>query len=197
MGKVVAVVSDKFLRDRCVWVQFGDGALDVGDQCVCGSRDIVRLHRHWARCTECRRLLEINNPDREVDADAAGTVPEPFGSPADVQRPTTLKGLDAFEGLTLYRYRIAEDVEQCFGIGRRPGDARFLVSVRFPLEDGRRIPDPGVPGQWLYTFTKAALGDFAELLDLANLDDGARVSWRIDEDPGPRAHSDFEEPAPG
>jgi hypothetical protein len=194
MGKTVVVVADKLQRDRWVWLQFADGAIDVGDRCVCGSRDLERLHRHWARCRACGRLLDINNPDHQPGGGDAAA--EPFDAAPDApQPPRTVKGLDAFGNLTLYRFGIDEDVEHCLGVGNR-GTARILVSVKFPLEDGRRIPDPGTPGHWLYSFAKASLEEFGGLLDVANLEDRTPVSWRIDEDPGPEPHADFEEPPP-
>lgn len=199
MGKVVAVVPDKLMRDRYLWVQFADGAIDVGASCVCGSRDLGRLHRHWARCNACGRLLEISHPDADSGVgipEAPASIESPEKTNGAPQPPTPAKGLDAFDDLTLIRLDISDDTESCFGVGRRPGNARILLSVKFPLEDGRRIPDPRVPGQWLYTLTKAPLGEFEPLLDLATLDEGTRVSWRIDEDAGPTPHEDFEGPAP-
>ena len=200
IGKVVAVVPDKLQPDRYVWIQFADASIAVGERCVCGSQNLARLHRHWARCDDCGRLLDINDPDvgDDDDGSAAGSRPGSGVSTAGLARPRgTLKGLDAFDDLTLYRHSISDDVEQCFGVGRRPGPVLMLLSVRFPLEDGQRIPDPSTPGQWLHTMSKAPLEGYAALLDGVDLEDGVRVSWRISEDPGPQPHEDFEEPAPG
>jgi hypothetical protein len=88
--------------------------------------------------------------------------------------------------------------ERCFGVGDRPDGQRQLISITFPLEDGRRIPSAQIPGQWLYTdFRLAPLDSYGPLLDGVDLDSGPQVSWRMDEDPGPRPASDFAEPATG
>jgi hypothetical protein len=193
LGKVVAVVPDKLQRDRYVWVQFADGAIDLGGRCLCGSQDVMRFHRHWARCRTCGRLLDITNPDHEPGGgDGNGAAVAAADAP---QASGPVKGLDAFSDLRLYRFSVDEEVEHCLGMGSR-GASRSILSVKFPLEAGRRVPDPRTPGNWLYTVTKASFAEFGGVFDLDSLEDHVQVSWRIDEDRGPQPHDDFEEPSP-
>ncbi len=62
MGKIVRMAPDKLRPDRHVWVQFGDAEIELGRPCVCGSTHIVRLHRWWAHCNVCGRLLHTSEP---------------------------------------------------------------------------------------------------------------------------------------
>jgi hypothetical protein len=203
MDKVVRIVPDKLRPDRHVWVQFGDASIDADDPCICGSRDALRLHRRWSRCTNCGRLLHVNEPKGfaqilgPAPSDGSDDGEPPTSQPKAKKAPGGGKALDAFDEVALYRYSLSEDVEQCFGLGRNAGAAPMLLSVRFPLEDGHRIPHPHMHGQWYYTLGKAPIDQFGALIDLSDLEEGGiRVSWRIDEDAGPQTHERLH-PAPG
>jgi hypothetical protein len=202
MGKFVRTVPDKLRPDRYVWVQFGDAVVELGEPCICGNRGLSRMHRRWARCDVCGRLLHVNEPEsleQMLGPPAAGTdIPEGAASAQTGagERSPRGKALDAYDEVMLYRHSISDDVEHCFGVGRNAGEPAALLSVRFTLENGRRVPHPDVPGQWHYVLGKALVDQFVPLVDLADLEEGARVSWKIAEDPGPQPAEDID-PAPG
>jgi hypothetical protein len=198
MGKVVTISRDKYRPDVYLWVQFGDGETAPGETCVCGSDRIVRVHQRWARCETCGRLLGLVARDVEAPPGPAATAGAASVYAPPPPRRRAVKRLDHLDNVRLYRHSITADAERCFGVGDRPDGQRQLISITFPLEDGRRIPSAQIPGQWLYTdFRLAPLDSYGPLLDGVDLDSGPQVSWRMDEDPGPQPASDFAEPATG
>jgi len=60
MGKVVLTTRDKQLPRKFVWVQFADAKIKVGDPCPkCGSTHLLRVHRMYARCSDCKAFLQL------------------------------------------------------------------------------------------------------------------------------------------
>jgi hypothetical protein len=186
MGKTARAVPDKLQPEKYVWVQFGAATIGMGEPCICGSKEIARLHRVWGRCSGCGALLEL--------------VPEPVnlegGLVGDGQRLSPQTPLDAYAEVELYRHALSDTSERCFGLARSTAGAEVLVSVTFALDDGRRIPHPKVPGCWYYTYHEMPADRLEPLLDLDELRDGTPVRWRIAEDPGPLPADDLE-PAAG
>lgn len=199
MGKVVSVIPDKLRPDRFVWVQFGDHSVSAGEPCVCGSTKLVRLHRHWARCADCGRLLDVvpAEPEVRTDDDASLAVTEAEDVAPSQGKRVKVTRLDELRDVRLFRHSFTSGVERCYGFGLRPEGTRVLISVSFPLEDGSRIPDDEVPDEWRHRFTFVPLDAYEALLEGTDLEDGVPVSWKMELDSGPRHHEDFEEPAPG
>jgi DNA-directed RNA polymerase subunit RPC12/RpoP len=61
LGKAVHVFSDPFFPDKFVWVQFADHPVVTGRPCPCGSRRLLRLHNHFARCPACGAQLLLKD----------------------------------------------------------------------------------------------------------------------------------------
>jgi hypothetical protein len=186
MGKTARAVPDKLQPQKYVWIQFGAAKVRMDEPCVCGSTAIARLHRLWGRCSKCGALLELVPAPASHDDEVASVHPplSPGRTP-----------LDAFAEVELYRHALSENSERCFGLARTKEGLELLVSVTFPLDEGRRIPYPKVSGRWYYTFHEVPAERLQPLLDLTDLKDGTPVSWKVDEDPGPQPDDDLE-PAP-
>lgn len=192
-GRVVRTLPDRIDSDKHLWVQYGSGYVGPGGSCPsCGGTRIRRVHHDWARCVDCdaQLLYDESLAPAEIGAGPADEVTaasEAATGAASPRRPGKVKAeksLDALTGVSLVRHSLTDDAEQCFGEALSADGARLLLSVIFPLEDGRRIPDPVRHGRWRYDWYIAPVRYFGTVLDADGFS-GEPVDWRIAMDPGP------------
>lgn len=214
MGRAVRVVPDKLDPEGRVWLQFADGEVAPGEACpCCGSVDLRRLHEHWVRCAACRGMLLLSLPVDDDDVvelvearPPPASLPEGLASSYDAAAPIEAssddsalpeapaatapplrvpKALDTLSGVELYRWRIVDQRELCYGHGLSPGGDVTLVTIEFKLRNGRRLANPNDSEQWLYTMRAMPYAPFEDIFDLESLRNDEPVSWKVALDPGP------------
>lgn len=126
MGKVVQSVRDKQFPEKFIWVQFADHEIHIGDPCPCGSRRLLRLHTHFARCPECRSQLLLLAPS--LDEDDAVEVGSQKGSVLKELTDVRLDRLDRSGDAELYR-----------GYGRQETGDPVLLLVEVRAEPGEEL----------------------------------------------------------
>lgn len=127
MGKTVRTTEDKAGRDKYLWVQFADYEVQLGDPCPCGSRRLLRRHRYYAHCLDCKAVLLLSRPSvAAVEPDD-----EPEEQPDD----------DLLADLTdvhLERIGRSGRHEVYRGYGYRDG-LLMLLTVEFSVPDGSQV----------------------------------------------------------
>jgi hypothetical protein len=210
VGLVARAVRDRYEPNRYIWLQVGRGPVQPGGFCpACGAgpEHIGRTHPHWGRCRACGAFLAIEDASPEIDestldgpglddealegSERPAHAPNSTASARPVRQPRRRPfGLDAYHDVVLYRHHVEEDREVAIGYGRGVAEELVVFLVDFPLVEGRRVPSPGKPGQWLYKAYPTRYEPFADLYDVRDLKEGPRVSWLVAEDPGaPAAES--------
>jgi hypothetical protein len=95
------------------WVQFSDYRIRTGEPCPCGSRELVRLHPLYLRCSSCKAQLELQ---RSTIFDEEGEEPSPLDDYSDIH----LSYLERSPSGDVYR-----------GYGSDANDGTVLLFVEF------------------------------------------------------------------
>lgn len=166
-GKVVRTITDRWFPKKYIWVQFADGEVEIGEPCPCGSRRLLRLHQHFARCPECDRQLIL-------------TMPEDDGSKKE---PRPVRVLRNLTDIHLIRRGRSGDNEVYRGYGTQAGIPVFLF-VEFRAE-----PEESLDAEEV--FTRAVSVQVVPFNEVEDLFDASSVSneddWDLVLQPSPSA----------
>jgi hypothetical protein len=167
LERPVMVVRDNIGKWDYVWVQFADGELPIGSPCPhCAGGDVSRIHENFARCRTCRATLLLRAPREPVAAAAVHPI-------RDLARYTDLR---------LQHIKSAPGLERFVGYGLSWEGKPTLLEVTFTVdEEGRRVPDPLRPGEWLYRIRTLPAVPFLDALDVDAFD-GIDVEAYFDQD---------------
>jgi hypothetical protein len=191
LGRVARTVTEVRYGRVFFWFQFLDQELYLGDPCRCGSSDLRRVNKIYARCASCgatayvRPLKTKPEPLPPPVGDEApllaallgGNAPTAKGSargkravaPAADPR-TDLAQLGAYVDIRLSRYSKGEETERLAGLATEAKTgAPCLVVVDYPLSGGQRIEALAVPGGFAHRVQSLPTKLFAALIRVDEL----------------------------
>ena len=148
MGKVVTTMRDKHFPRKYVWVQFADHRIKYGDPCPCGSRRLLRVHKQYATCPQCKSFLLLSK---------VGDVEE--------KAPRAERTLRELSDVHLAHRGRTGDVELYRGFGRLEEAPVFLLA-HFTTEEEQ---GPVTPDDAFDRIANVQVVPFEELEEFADL----------------------------
>ena len=159
MGKAVLTSRDRLVPDKYVWVQFADGQAGPGRPCPrCGSRQLLRLHANFLRCSQCHaQLLFTDEPEEEASKETRAV--STLRALTDVH--LSMRGEGSTPKLVLYR-----------GYARQ-GNELVLLLAEFVRGEEKDTVDDGEVFDRLRSLRVVPFTELADLFGTRSLDESS------------------------
>lgn len=137
MGKKVRTTDDKAGRKKYIWVQFADHEVQLGEPCPCGSRRLLRTHKYYAHCRDCKAVLLLSR--------SSVAAVEPEAEQAEQEHDDEAGALlDNMTDVHLEHVGRSGKHEVYRGYGQHDG-LLMLLTVEFSVPDGAELTADDAP----------------------------------------------------